>query len=168
MFNNIKMLLLSLFLSISVWADLVVIADFGGESAVRFYEALQPEHDDTAPHYPNSIPASVSEADILPIVSHRLTPGSVETKPFDLTGMQALFLIGADNLSAVWLKQNQDKLIKLNAIGLVVNVSTIQELEQLRKIVPELHLFPTPGDDLAERIGISHYPALITETGVSQ
>ncbi|HDL4036518.1 TPA: DUF2859 domain-containing protein, partial [Mannheimia haemolytica] len=29
-------------------------------------------------------------------------------------------------------------------------------------------MLPIPGDDLAERIGIAHYPALITETGVSQ
>lgn len=168
MINNIKGLLLGLCLSTVAFAELNVIADFGGESAIRFYEALQPEHDDTAPQYPNSIPSTVSEADILPIVSHNLSPGSVDTKPFDLVGMQAIFLIGADNLSAQWLSQNREKLIELNAVGLVVNVMTINELAQLREIAPELRIFPTPGDDLAERIGLSHYPALITETGVSQ
>ncbi len=89
--HKIKMLLLSLCISHSVWGDLTVIADFGGESAVRFYEALQPEHDENAPNYPNSIPASVSEADILPVVSHKLSPGIIETKQFDLTGIQAIF-----------------------------------------------------------------------------
>lgn len=49
--HKIKMLLLSLCISHSVWGDLTVIADFGGESAVRFYEALQPEHDENAPNY---------------------------------------------------------------------------------------------------------------------
>ncbi|AGI32926.2 TPA: integrating conjugative element protein [Mannheimia haemolytica] len=166
--HKIKMLLLSLCISHSVWGDLTVIADFGGESAVRFYEALQPEHDENAPNYPNSIPASVSEADILPVVSHKLSPGIIETKQFDLTGIQAIFLIGADNTSAQWLQQNREKLITLNATGLVVNVRTLAELNQLREIVPEIIMLPIPGDDLAERIGIAHYPALITETGVSQ
>ena len=82
--------------------------------------------------------------------------------------MQAIFLIGADNTSAQWLQQNQEKLITLNATGLVVNVQTLSELNQLRDIVPELRILPTPGDDLAERIGIAHYPVLITESGVSQ
>lgn len=166
--NKIKVLLFSLCISHFAWADLTVIADFGGESAVRFYEALQPEHDENAPSYPNSIPASVSEADILPIVSHKLSPGPVKAKSFDLTGMQAIFLIGADNTSAQWLQQNREKLIPLNATGLVVNVQTLSELNQLRGIVPELRMLPTPGDDLAERVGIAHYPVLITETGVSQ
>lgn len=166
--KKVKVLLLSLYMSHFAWADLTVIADFGGESAVRFYESLQPEHDENAPNYPNSIPASVSEADILPIVSHKLSPGIIETKPFNLTGMQAIFLIGADNTSAKWLQENQEKLITLNATGLVVNVRNLSELNQLREIVPDLRMFPTPGDDLAERIGIAHYPALITESGVSQ
>nr|WP_237567573.1 integrating conjugative element protein [Mannheimia haemolytica] len=56
----------------------------------------------------------------------------------------------------------------MNATGLVVNVQTLSELNQLRDIVPELRILPTPGDDLAERIGIAHYPVLITESGVSQ
>lgn len=166
--NKIKVLLFSLCISHSILAEVTVIADFGGESAVRFYEALQPEHDENAQIYPNSIPASVSEADILPIVSHKLSPGFVKSKLFDLTGIQAIFLIGADNTSAQWLQQNREKLITLNATGLVVNVRTLSELNQLREIVPELRILPTPGDDLAERIGITHYPALITESGVSQ
>ncbi|WP_275044657.1 PFL_4695 family integrating conjugative element protein [Mannheimia haemolytica] len=76
--------------------------------------------------------------------------------------------MGADNTSAQWLQQNREKLITLNATGLVVNVRTLAELNQLREIVPEIIMLPIPGDDLAERIGIAHYPALITETGVSQ
>lgn len=156
------------FLSSFCRAELKIIADLGGESAVRFYEALQPEHDENAQSYPNAIPSSVSESDLLPIVSHKLSPGKVTPKSFNLSGMQAIFLIGADNYSAQWLAQNRDKLLELNATGLVVNVQSVQELTQLRDIVPTLRILPTPGDDLAERIGISHYPALITETGVSQ
>ncbi|HDL1262102.1 TPA: DUF2859 domain-containing protein, partial [Mannheimia haemolytica] len=72
--QTIKLFLLSVFISNTACADLTVIADFGGESAVRFYEALQPEHDDNAESYPNAIPSTVSEADILPVISHKLSP----------------------------------------------------------------------------------------------
>lgn len=34
--NKVKVLLFSLYVSHFSWADLTVIADFGGESAVRF------------------------------------------------------------------------------------------------------------------------------------
>lgn len=159
---------LTLGLSSNIWAENIVIADFGGESAIRFYESLQPEHDVNAPHYPNALPSSVSEFDMLPIVSHKLTPGKVEAKAFDLAGIQPIFLIGADNLSRHWMTDNYQKLVQLNATGLVVNVNNKQELMFLRSQAPELRLLPVSGDDLAERVPLSHYPALITETGVSQ
>ncbi|GAB1668905.1 hypothetical protein Mh1961_21250 [Mannheimia haemolytica] len=115
--QTIKLFLLSVFISNTACADLTVIADFGGESAVRFYEALQPEHDDNAESYPNAIPSTVSEADILPVISHKLSPGIVENKPFDLIGIQAMFLIGADNMSVQWLVKNRDRLIECNGVS---------------------------------------------------
>lgn len=166
--KKVIFMLITLGLSFNVLAENIVIADYGGESTVRFYESLQPEHDQNAPHYPNALPSSVSEFDMLPVVSHKLTPGKVENKAFDLAGIQPIFLIGTDNLSRYWITDNYQKLMQLNATGLVVNVDTQQELIALRNIAPELRLLPVSGDDLAERIPLSHYPALITETGVSQ
>lgn len=162
------LLLLSLCFSLNIHAENIVIADYGGESAVRFYESLQPEHDQNAPYYPNAISSTVSEFDMLPIVSHKLTPGKVEPKAFDLAGIQPIFLVGVDNISKHWITDNYQKLMKLNATGLVVNVNNQQELVALRTLAPELRLLPVSGDDLADRIPLSHYPALITETGVSQ
>lgn len=149
-------------------AELKVIADFGGESAIRFYEGIQPEHDESASIYPNAIPERVTEADMLPVVSHRLTPGKVTPIALDLVGMSPIFLIGADNISYQWLTQHYDSLSSQQAVGLVVNVASIDELEQLRSLAPNLPLLPTPADDLSDRLKLSHYPALITETGVSQ
>ncbi|QLB12776.1 integrating conjugative element protein (TIGR03765 family) [Bisgaardia hudsonensis] len=154
--------------SLSTWAENIIIADFGGESAVRFYESLQPEHDVNAPYYPNALPSFVSEFDMLPIVSHKLTPGKVKNKSFDLAGIQPIFLIGTDSLSRHWITENYQRLYQLDATGLVVNVNNKEELIFLRTLAPELLLLPVSGDDLAERIPLSHYPALITETGVSQ
>ena len=82
--------------------------------------------------------------------------------------MQPIFLIGADNTSVLWLQQNAQRLVEMNAIGLVVNVKTIEELTTLREVVPSLTLIPTPGDDLAQRLGLSHYPVLLSAIGISQ
>ena len=46
-------------------AELKVIGDFGGESAVRFYEALQPD-ESMVQAYPNSVPSTLTEADTGP------------------------------------------------------------------------------------------------------
>lgn len=166
--NKVAFIFLTLGLSFNAYSENIVIADLGGESAVRFYESLQPEHDINALYYPNAIPSTVSEFDMLPIVSHKLTPGKVKYKAFDLTGIQPIFLIGTDSLSQHWITENYQKLLQLNATGLVVNVNNKQELMSLRTQAPKLRLLPVSGDDLAERIPLSHYPALITETGVSQ
>ncbi|OOF38275.1 MULTISPECIES: integrating conjugative element protein [Rodentibacter] len=157
-----------LLLSTSSSAELAVIADLGGESAVRFYEGIQPELDENAPIYPNAIPESVTEVDMLPVVSHKLTPGYVKPIDLELTGMSPIFLIGADELSRQWLSQHYDNLLSQQAVGLVVNVTTLDELNQLRRLAPNLTLLPSPADDLSDRLKLSHYPALITETGVSQ
>jgi len=54
------------------------------------------------------------------------------------------------------------------AVGLVVNVETLQALNHLRTLVSDVPLSPVPADDLAERLGLQHYPALITATGIEQ
>lgn len=119
-------------------------------------------------NFPNAIPDIITEADMLPVVSHRLTPGKVNPIALDLTGMSPLFLVGTDKLSRQWLRQHYDVLLANQAVGLVVNVATLEELTELRQIAPKLPLLPTVADDLSRRLKLHHYPVLITETGVSQ
>lgn len=151
-----------------VQAELRVIADFGGESAVRFYETIQPVHTQEAPIHPNAVPAEISENMLLPIVSHKWQVGHVESKPVNLPGAMPLFLVGADPQSKQWLKTRYQELLKLQATGLVINVNTPEELEELRRLAPDLSLMPTPADSLADRIGIYHYPLLMTDSQISQ
>ena len=148
-------------------AELKIIGDFGGESAVRFYEALQPD-ESMVQAYPNSVPSTLTEVDILPVVSHRMTPGQIQPIQMNLPGMLPIFLIGTDNFSKNWLYRNYDYLRKIEAMGLVVSVKTINELSELRQLAPDLTLIPTPGDDLAVRLNLAHYPALLTSEGLSQ
>ncbi|TYA23477.1 integrating conjugative element protein [Aggregatibacter actinomycetemcomitans] len=165
--KTVLILLSSLILPTLTHAELKVIADIGGESAVHFYEALQPDQSMVEAH-PNAIPATLTESDILPVVSHRLSPGHITPVSMNLSGIQPIFLIGADNTSAQWLKNNYQQLVAMHATGLVVNVKTVDELMTLRRLAPELPLLPTPGNDLAERLKLQHYPALLTESGLSQ
>lgn len=53
-------------------------------------------------------------------------------------------------------------------MGLVVNVESMAALTALRRLAPGLTLSPVSGDDLAQRLGLRHYPVLITSTGVEQ
>lgn len=152
----------------SAYAELTVIADLGGESAVRFYESIQPVHSANAPVHPNAVPAELNESMLLPIVSHKWEVGKVEAKPVNLPGALPIFLIGADDISKQWLRTRYDDLVKLQATGLVINVNTTDELTELRQLAPELSLMPVSADGLADRIGIHHYPLLMTETLISQ
>ena len=43
-----------------------------------------------------------------------------------------------------------------------------QALDALRRLAPGLVLSPVTADDLAGRLGIRHYPVLITATGIEQ
>lgn len=149
-------------------AELRVIADLGGESAVRFYEPIQPVHTPDAPKHPNAIPSTLDESALLPVVSHKLTPGKIEPRKLDLAGASTMFLLGADDYSRQWLTQNREKLQAMHAVGLVINAQTLEELNALRAIAPELELLPAPADTLADRLNVYHYPVIINSEGISQ
>ncbi|MDY6216095.1 integrating conjugative element protein [Actinobacillus porcinus] len=169
--KNRKTSLLSLIMSLcslSAIAQPTVIADLGGESAVRFYEPIQPVHSPEAPKHHNAVPSQLSEAQLLPVVSHKFSVGKVNAQAMNLPGIQPFFLVGYDDVSMDWLNANRDKLIKLQATGLVINVKTEAELQALRDILPELTFMPAPADSLSERLGIQHYPLLLTSEGIYQ
>ncbi|MFT0546146.1 integrating conjugative element protein [Allopusillimonas ginsengisoli] len=152
---------------------LIVVEDGGGVSALPYYEALNlPLRGSGAPRSPipiPQIPLSVdAEAQMLPVRSAKLTPGSVTRRVIEAPGLQPFFLIGDDEVSHAWLRRHGSSLRERNASGLVVNVETMQGLERLRSVGSGLQLWPVSADDLADRLGLRHYPALITATGIEQ
>ncbi|AZC90183.1 integrating conjugative element protein [Pseudomonas carnis] len=112
--------------------------------------------------------APYNEAALLPIRSPSLRPGPVEPRAINLPGITALFLIGDDPRSHAWLQRRLPDLQRLGAAGLVVNVESANALQALRDRAPGLSLTPVPGDDLAQRLGLSRYPVLITATAIEQ
>ena len=157
----------------SVTAPLVVVEDHGGVSALPYYQALNPQGSGFAsPSAPTSAPAprignpADAEAAMLSVRSTRLSPGDEPRRVIRAPGLTPLFLIGDDDRSRAWLLRRQAALHDLQATGLVVNVASAQALASLRRLVPDLTLSPVCGDDLAERLGIRHYPVVITATGI--
>ncbi|WP_244287656.1 integrating conjugative element protein [Vreelandella nigrificans] len=151
--------------------ELTVVADHGGEPARPYFVAIGMAGVPESEGYVSEPqePLSISELDMLPVVSETLTPGRAEARSLELpAGTTPFFLVGDDDLSLKWLEQRGDILRSMYAVGLVVNVQGAEGMERLRNAAPGLELRPVAGDDLAGRVGLSHYPVLITATRIEQ
>lgn len=163
-----------LFLCSSITAHaLEVIADVGGESALRFYEPIQPivesepQNESTIANS-EMLPPTFHEKDLLPIVSHLMKVGKVVPRKMNLPTMHPMFLIGDDEVSEMWLRQRLAYLTEIGATGLVVNIKDYERLQQLRTIAKNMPLLPVSSDDLAQRLKLTHYPVLITQQSIEQ
>ena len=52
-------------------------------------------------------------------------------------------------------------------MGLAVNVASEARLTEIRAWGKD-QILPAPADDLVDRLGLRHYPALITSTAIQQ
>lgn len=164
----------SILLTTSSMAALNVIADLGGESTAPFFDAVNNEYNEfTPPRSLNSpemssTPAPADVSDMLPVTTPEMRAGKVEPRALTLTGMTPVFLVGDDPLSGEWLTLHHDELKRLHATGLVVNISDKAALTELQQRVPGVTLLPASASDIARRLQLSHYPVLITATGLTQ
>ncbi|EAM3008495.1 TPA: integrating conjugative element protein [Salmonella enterica subsp. diarizonae serovar 50:r:z] len=158
-------------LTTSAMAALTVVADLGGESTTPLFDAVNNETNEFTPPRtltpsPSVSPVTVDE--MLPVSTPEMTPGRVENRRSELTGMTPVFLVGDDALSRRWLEQRRGDLQRLHATGLVVNVTDGTALRDLQALAPGLTLLPASASDIARRLGLAHYPVLITADGLSQ
>jgi integrating conjugative element protein (TIGR03765 family) len=156
-------------LSAPALAGLIVVEDRGGDSALSYYKVLDsPKARGAPPASRKPLIRSLSEAEaaLLPVRSARLLPGIEPARAIHAPGFAPVFLIGDDARSRAWLARRHAELHDMSAVGLVVNVATPTALAELRRLAPGLTLSPVSGDDFALRLGIRHYPVVITATGV--
>lgn len=146
-------------------AELEVVEDQGGVDASRYYEAFQSKPNKTARSEPLG---RVTEANMLPVRAERISPGAVARREINAPGLRPFFMVGDDDLSRQWLEERGEALRAMGAVGMVVNVETAAALSQLRSIIPTVTMLPTPGDDVAGRLGLEHYPVLITDKSIEQ
>ena len=167
----LKTFMVSVLLTPSSMAALNVIADLGGESTAPFFDAINNENNEFTP--PRSltaepVPAPADISDMLPVTTPEMSAGKVVSRELHLAGMTPVFLVGDDPLSREWLTLRHDELRRLHATGLVVNVSDKAVLTELQQRVPGVTLLPASASEIARRLQLSHYPVLITSTGLAQ
>ncbi|MHB0818475.1 PFL_4695 family integrating conjugative element protein [Stutzerimonas stutzeri] len=148
---------------------MTVVADHGGMPTKVFFKGMNSQQSGAAhraPMRPSS--GTVGLDQMLPIQS-QLTPGRVAHQPVRLDSLPApLFIVGDDSRSLAWLQQNVDVLVQIQAIGWAVNIRDKAALDRIRSAVPGLGVQPMHVDDFAARLGLKHYPALITRHAVEQ
>ncbi len=107
---------------------------------------------------------------LLPLQS-TLTVGDVETHKVSKNVQfvpATLFIVCADARSLEWLTENHDKLEKEDAIGIVTNITSIDEFKTIEQAANGLPLTPVSVDPIAKQLGVAHYPVLISDNKVSQ
>lgn len=144
-------------------AVLTVVEDHGGSSALSYYQDIEPE-----PTHAPPIVTGVRSGGAFPVSTPELSPGPVQGRVINAAGLQPMFIVGDDPTSQAWLKQKLSALQGLQAVGLAVNVSNAARLQEIRRWAPGLQVMPVPASDIAGRLGLQHYPVLITATTLQQ
>lgn len=151
-------------------AELNVVSDYGGKSMRDFYDMLDPQDEYGEAQQQHLIPKNmkIDEGMYLPVHSKQLIPARFESYKVDFPTLQPFILIGYDDLSIEWLKARGDDLSVMSGlVGVVVNIDDIKQLNILKSLTT-IPLYPMPGDELAEKFRLKHYPALITSQTVEQ
>lgn len=105
----------------------------------------------------------------LPITTPSMQSGEVTTSPKALRYLQRpLFLVGTDQLSRDWLAEKRQQLIRLGAVGLLVEAKNVQEIEAVLTLAEGLRVVPASAEGFATELGLSHYPILLSKEGWEQ
>ena len=151
-------------------AELTVIHDSGGTHPIapllEVFAADEPPVPRADPQRPNLGAADLER--LLPIQSPGLTPGQVERRHLDIKFARPFFLIGADPVSRHWLKINRKELLRIDAVGMLVQADTVDDLRAIAKLSGGLPILPAPATDIAAALGLTHYPVLISTQGIEQ
>jgi integrating conjugative element protein (TIGR03765 family) len=160
----------------------VVIHDAGGTEPIAPYmaphmEPVPPVLGADAVPWPESAlpPAGVFDLrSRLPVISPGLQPGrlirdaSRKVRERLRSLPRPLCLVGSDPRSLQWLDTHGATLRAIGAACLAVEVPDEVAWEQLVVAGNGLPMIPVPGTDLAETLGLTVYPVLITQDGFEQ
>ncbi|WP_404360449.1 PFL_4695 family integrating conjugative element protein [Methylotuvimicrobium sp. KM1] len=157
-------ILIALF-STAANSEPVVLFDAGNTQPMPDRVQISP------PNYQQSLrlPDIPQNVDPLPVLSQALTPGPVQSRVIDRPGLdRPVFIVGYDELSLKWLRHNLEPLKRHRATGIVVNVENQDQLRQLRQAAEGLEVNPVPGDKIARKLELTHYPVLISKNRIEQ
>ena len=182
---------LSLYLlAFSTYADLTVIYDSGqtqplaplllpllsGDADATQQQkkaSTEPLTKHSTKQPPSLGPAAIKN--LLPIRSPGLSPGvlttttgSAQLRRLAQGNARPFFLIGADALSQQWLQEYYSQLKTMGAVGMLVQAETEADVRRMAELVSGLEITLGSATDIAQALGIEHYPVLITSKGVEQ
>lgn len=105
----------------------------------------------------------------LPITTPSMSPGEVTVTPKSLRYLQRpLFLVGADALSKEWLVEKREQLIQVGAVGLLIEAKDRSEVEDILVLSEGLRVIPASAEGFAAKLGLTHYPILLSKSGWEQ
>ena len=105
----------------------------------------------------------------MPITTPSMQPGSVSVTPKALEYLQRpLFLIGSDQRSKQWLVEKRQHLISIGAVGMLIEAKDLSEVKTILAIGDGLRLVPASAEGFASRLGLTHYPILLSKEGWEQ
>jgi integrating conjugative element protein (TIGR03765 family) len=153
-----------------VAAELTVIHDSGDTRPLApLLEVLaerEPIHPRAQSPRPDLGAAEVER--LLPIRSPGLTVGKVVPRSVERRFARPFFLVGSDRVSREWLAKNRAELVRVGAVGMLVQAETVNDLRVVAKLANGLPILPAPATDIAAALGLAHYPVLITSAGIAQ
>ena len=151
-------------------AELTVIYDSGNTQPLApFLEVIEDiETPQQQPAPTNNQLGAADLKNLLPIKSPGLSPGPIQPQAVKRPFTRPFFLIGSDALSQQWLSQYRDRLLEIGAVGMLVQAKTAADLEAVAKIGQGLQIMPASGSDIAQALGIKHYPVLVSKEGIEQ
>lgn len=152
-------------------AELTVIYDSGNTKPIAPFLEVFESADEMSPQSAAPVTPQLGAADPeawLPILSPGLTPGFVQERSHDRPFARPFFLIGSDARSRQWLKNHRDRLKEIGAVGMLVQADTLEDLRVIAELADGLSILPASGSDIAQALGILHYPVLISAQSIEQ
>ena len=153
-----------------VAAELTIIHDSGDTRPLAPLLEVLAEREPIHPraHSPRPDLGAADVERLLPIRSPGLTPGHVEQRPIGQRFARPFFLIGADPVSQKWLGTNRAELLRMGAVGMLVQAETVNDLHAVAELAKGLPILPAPATDIAAALDLFHYPVLISTKGIAQ
>jgi len=76
-----------------------------------------------------------------------------------------IFIVGDDEYSLAWLRENKAELVNFGASGVLTEVQSLERFKQIVEEFRPLSFLPISGDFAKLNFGVDSYPVLITKKG---
>lgn len=105
----------------------------------------------------------------LPIRTPSMSPAPIKTQDAYFANLlMPIFVVGADQHSLQWLRAWHQTLVRVGAMGWVVQAENAEDLQAIAEAGKGLRMLTLSGDAIPKIFGVSSYPVLITSRSIEQ